>query len=376
MIPYLVNLRVFSMFGGMLAHCLLFLVPASFYPWLVKNFTPAPWASVLVLYIYWIQTPVFFSLAGYFGKYLHKKLGTWKFLQERFARIGLPFLFGMLLPIPIYLIYAIGLYSNDNAMLVKFFLNRVIFTGIFWFLYYLLLFYLMMALGLSAILDYLAKKMTRLLVKSSSFVLFLLILLPSSFLFIIMLVAQVAVIMPSLSLIPHWDLLYYFLFFCCGWIGYKNSVVLRLVTANNCWLLFFATAIIFPVLSFLALKVWPYHQILWLRIVINILEAVNAIFMLLGVYSVFFRYLNRCHSWFVFSGKASYWCYYMQYPVIVAIQSYLLPISLPPSLKVLYVFIGTMGILLLSYGVWRAMGRIILIQKRKGVLSYPLLERN
>lgn len=352
MIIHLVNLRALAMIAGMIVHCILFLVPADFYPWLVKDFTPAPWASVIVLYIYMFQTGIFFSLAGYFGKYAYQKLGTWKFLQERIVKVGFPFLFGMFIPILIYLPHAISIYFNNPAMAFKFLFNHFNFTGILWFLYYLLLFYLMMVLGGNSILNYFSPKLTRFFSKSSS-MLSRAILLLSSFIFMIMLVAQVALILPSLTLMPHWDFLYYFLFFCCGWLGYKSLFVLRLVTANNCWLLLLTTGIIFPVLSFLLLVVWPYHQSVGLRIIINLLEAFNAVFMLLGIYSVSYRYLNRYNYLLDFSAQASYWCYYAQYPVIIILQAYLLPMALPAIIKAFYVFVGTLSILLLSYWFWK-----------------------
>jgi glucan biosynthesis protein C len=149
--------RAFALLAGVAMH----VVP----PWLENlpdwNFgdTPSATAAAIWFFGHIFRMPVFFLIAGYFGRLLAERHGTTMFIKDRAKRIALPMVIGFAAITPLVaLAFALGSLASgmslaDLTALVQAQREHLsteaggagglggVTLGHLWFLYYLLLFY-------------------------------------------------------------------------------------------------------------------------------------------------------------------------------------------------------------------------------------------
>jgi hypothetical protein len=69
--------------------------------WPYKDAHTSRFADLIVVYIHSFRMPVFMAMAGFFGALLIHKRGLRGFLNNRMARIGVPFAFAYLTILPL-----------------------------------------------------------------------------------------------------------------------------------------------------------------------------------------------------------------------------------------------------------------------------------
>jgi hypothetical protein len=69
--------------------------------------------DVMVLYIHTFRMPLFFMLAGFFGRMVYQRIGGKGFLRQRFVRLGIPLVVGLAVFLPLmHVIYLQGAGSS------------------------------------------------------------------------------------------------------------------------------------------------------------------------------------------------------------------------------------------------------------------------
>jgi glucans biosynthesis protein C len=116
--------------------------------WPYKDSATSQGFDLVLVVIHAFRMPVFFCMAGFFAALLYERRGAWGFVQNRAARVLVPFVLGYLLLVPLVrqgFYFAQAAAAGDTAALASSFERalRVPFedvTAHLWFLYYLLYF--------------------------------------------------------------------------------------------------------------------------------------------------------------------------------------------------------------------------------------------
>ncbi|KUH95302.1 hypothetical protein AU189_24685 [Mycolicibacterium acapulense] len=148
--------RAFALLSGIFLHASVF--------WLADasevgiDETPSNTAAGVYYFIHIFRMPVFFLIAGYFGRLVTEKRGVAAFVRDRAKRIALPLSVGVVV-IPMFTLAAFSLGALASGMsvadlmaLTQAFTGQEVrsanfgppelgFLGHLWFLYYLLIFY-------------------------------------------------------------------------------------------------------------------------------------------------------------------------------------------------------------------------------------------
>lgn len=106
------NLRAAAMMLGIVLHSAASFITTPM-PWIVQDPESSLGFDVLVGVIHGFRIQLFFFLAGFFGHLLWTRLGTRRFLVQRLARIGVPFVIGMATLVP--LMFAITRWSESQV---------------------------------------------------------------------------------------------------------------------------------------------------------------------------------------------------------------------------------------------------------------------
>lgn len=150
------QLRAVMMLLGLVIHSSVsFMAAPLTAAWPYKDSSTSVLFDILVFFIHVFRMPLFFLMAGFFTAFLYYRRGPWQMFTNRMARVALPFV--IFLPILYPLIRAgftftgasgvnggwnasLSYLSNPSAWYQDF---R---TAHLWFLYYLILFYIVIAL--------------------------------------------------------------------------------------------------------------------------------------------------------------------------------------------------------------------------------------
>ncbi|MCX5214367.1 acyltransferase family protein [Kitasatospora sp. NBC_00240] len=98
-------LRGFALLLGVLLHATLAFIPGfSYTGWPIVDNSPSSPLAFAYFVIHLFRMPVFFLLAGFFGRMQYRRLKARGFFKERSKRILLPLLFGTLLVLPMNVI--------------------------------------------------------------------------------------------------------------------------------------------------------------------------------------------------------------------------------------------------------------------------------
>ncbi|MBP0454642.1 acyltransferase family protein [Kitasatospora sp. RG8] len=94
-------LRGFALLLGVVLHGTLSFIPGFHYTgWPIVDNSPSSPLALAYFVIHLFRMPVFFLLAGFFGRMQYRRLKARGFFKERSKRILLPLLFGILLVLP------------------------------------------------------------------------------------------------------------------------------------------------------------------------------------------------------------------------------------------------------------------------------------
>ena len=97
------NLRAVAMLLGIVLHAALSFMTLPI-PWIARDAGGSLGFDLMVGVIHGFRMQLFFFLAGYFGHLLWQRLGMKEFLKQRWRRIGIPFLLGMVTLVPLIIV--------------------------------------------------------------------------------------------------------------------------------------------------------------------------------------------------------------------------------------------------------------------------------
>jgi glucans biosynthesis protein C len=308
---------------------------------------------VLVEYIHAFRMPVFFVAAGFFGALLFYKKGPVTLLKNRFQRIILPLIAGVLIVWPLvkfaFDFSAAAFKGISNPYAEAWQLMRDLSFIPFkmahlWFLYFLAI----LALG-SFLLAMLFRKETAFTVsfkKTAAFVLhsFWMRLAVMIIVYFLMLVWMgTAGIITSNTWIPNFIvLLLYFIFFGLGWMIYKTESLQYLKT-NAIAQLTAAT------LLFLAADFIPWQHAGWGYTVKQLLTAVSGTLFIFGFIAFFLTYFHSYSKRLSYLMEASYWVYIIHLPLTAFIPGLMAGSGIPVFLKFVITLTVTSVLCMLSY---------------------------
>lgn len=349
------SLRAFAMLLGVFFHAAISFMVTDF-EWAIKEKNPHHIFDVFVAASHGFRMQLFFLLAGYFGALLLDKLGTKGFILHRLKRIGLPFLLGMILLLPMLgVLFIYG--AKHSVVSAPDFINeppKQIPTAHLWFLCYLLYLY---ALTLAVVL--LAKRFPEKLKSRLAFLSNKLLLsnwkipLLAFLTFLLMLQSEFFsdIGIPGFAIAPIAHvLLYYWLFFGVGWLIYQCADCVEVFSKSGFALVgigMIALLIMLPCLYFDQLTSGGLRS--QLKIICNAAYSLYNWVMVFGITGLFLRYFNGQTAWSRYLADAAYWVYLMHLPLIIYLQ--IESAKLPGNLIFKFVAVNAIciGILLLTY---------------------------
>lgn len=361
-IHFLDNLRALAMLLGVYLHGALAYAEPSRSIWLATN----PQGSVVIdASIWWIhlfRMNLFFLLAGYFAKTLIQRKGLGPFLWNRGMRIALPFvLFWPVLWAAMAIVFVFALsYIKEPEGLLRVIADAsknpgaanagVQYTTMhLWFLYYLLMFSLA---GVVASrwswprFDWLFRRA------------WLLACLPLALVGGVM-GGGLPIAAPESFFPTWWPWAYYGVFYWFGWQLFGREALLECLQPWT-WGLFLASTVLFvphycllPVLEIESLQQEAAAaKLLRPSLLEAVLAAYLSALLTLTVLLLGRRLLMSANSGLKFIADASYWVYLVHLPVVLWIQTLLIPVALPVLIKLGLVILGTLLFSFATYVVF------------------------
>jgi glucans biosynthesis protein C len=333
--------------------------------------TPVPWAirdrstHLLVDVFVWVchtfRMPVFFLLAGFFGRLLHVKLGTASFLRHRAKRILVPFVVTLIPLMPtLYFLWQWGIarqpdrgpFFGVDATSIRPESMRPN-PGHLWFLYYLMM--ILAGLVLVAVLfRRLPLDGTRKAVDAAlrAIVRFRLVVF-------VMAIPTAATLFPMIlfgadtpiDFVPQTRILaYYYVFALFGWILHRQPDLVPEL-GRHLWLPLILSigslALLKPLVEQTVVK-GPLEP-LALRLGALYLAALFGWSMVSLFLGAFVKWGDKPRAWVSYLSDASYWCYLVHLPVTVALQILVADLPWPGLIKYAMVMAGTIGLCLATY---------------------------
>jgi peptidoglycan/LPS O-acetylase OafA/YrhL len=311
------------------------------------------------------RMPVFFLLAGFFGRLLYEKLGAAGFLRHRAKRLLLPFVVTLVPLMPaLFLLWRWGWAKSGSRPKVvpgmetpSLDLETITPSpGHLWFLYYL-----MIILGLTVVLVELGRRLRldplkraadvalRALVKTRLLVLAMAIPTAATLLLMEFPSADTPVsFVPQLRIVT-----YYAVFVGFGWLLQRQAELVE-EFGRHLWV---------PLLL-VAGVLWPLGRLLERlvqggaplapaeRLTMLYLAALFGWSLVLLFLGAFVKWGAKSRAWVSYLSDASYWCYLIHLPVVIALQILVSDLEWPGPLKYVLLMAATLGICLGTYQVF------------------------
>ena len=360
-IYYLDNVRAAAMLLGVFLHSALAYAQPAQSVWLATDSSASVPLDASIWFIHLFRMGLFFLLSGYFAKLVIERKGLKHFLRNRCVRIVVPFVlfYPFLLAATVvvivfalsYLVEPRGLMGliaasvKDGEGTQK---REPLTTMHLWFLYYLIAFSAIGAL-LSNVKWLKLEKWFR---HSRWMLLWPLILIPGA------LAAGAPMPAPE-SFIPQWwPFAFYGLYFVAGWQLFGREQFLDTLRprvwhiAAICMLLFVPYYMLMPVLDLSTIVAGTSSQSFWIRGVEAGLTAYLSVLLTITSLLLGQRYLASRNPMLSFVADSSYWVYLLHLPIVLFLQTLLVPVALPWWLKLIAVLLGTMIPCLATYVVF------------------------
>lgn len=308
---------------------------------------------VLVEYIHAFRMPVFFVSAGFFAALLFYKKGPQALLKNRFQRIVLPFVVGVLIIWPVVqaaVIFSLAVFAGESHPFFK--AGEAITSFAFipfkmahlWFLYFLVI--LALACYVLAMLFRRNSNFTNSFNQAIKFVLsnfWLRLLIVAAIYFIMLVWMGTAGIITSVTWTPNFIVLaLYFIFFGLGWMIYKTESI-HFLKSNSIAQLGSAT-VLFLVVEFLPKAGEP-----WMQTLKQLCTAVSGTLFIFGFIALFLTYFHSHSKRLSYLMEASYWVYIIHLPFALFIPGLLANSGLPVFFKFLVTLSVTSVICMVSY---------------------------
>jgi peptidoglycan/LPS O-acetylase OafA/YrhL len=385
--------RAFALVLGVVFHACLSFVPVPI-GWAVMDVSTSPLILSFVLVSHSFRMPLFFMIAGFFGRMAFHRKGGGAFLKGRVLRLVIPFMVGWWILWPLVIS---GWIMGGAAMRGELEVGKALMGGLaafgqlpeglfvqthLWFLHYLLLITLLMLVlrSLSGFVEPLRRGLgclgDRLAVGLARPLGVLMLVLPTALALWFM--RGWGMDTPDKSLVPQFPVLFvYWGAFQLGWILNRNPDVLNRWTRPGWVRLGLLAAGVGCSLWFARFQADPSHPDIGLMrmgfVAGYALMMWSLVFFTIGIFR---RWMNRSRAWIRYLADASYWIYLLHLPVVVWLQVLVAEWSLPWLPKMGFVILVTIGVSLLTYDLFvRAtpVGQLLNGHRRARVLRWTII---
>lgn len=354
------SLRAIAMLLGIVLHASIAYKAKPHRNWIFDEQYHSWVYSYIYFFIHSFRMPLFFLVAGFFCRLLLRKIGERAFIVHRWKRVGIPFIAGVLIIVPLsllpykmyYLIYKQGM---DQQMAWKESIAGMLrFSGLahLWFLYDLLLFYVVILLVMRL------NKLT--IVKSASKVIMQrweTASLNRSWFPALLAVLLWITMWPDPELFPITDtyviprrftnLFFYGVLFFTGWLFHKRTDVFGILTTHYAWML--AGGVGCSILVFQAeFREWTAPGT-WEWLALKLLAAVQVVLLVLGSIGFFLRFFTSDSKFWQYVSDASYWVYLIHLGIITGLQFLFLNSAVPGWARFPLILLITIPITFLTY---------------------------
>lgn len=358
-------LRAVMMLLGLLLHTLVSYAPhrplGKIWPYLDAHTTVL--ADVVVVYLHAFRMPLFFVMSGFFAAMLFERRGAVSMLRNRVARIGVPFVVGMLVIYPMAragFVFARVAARADVATALSKVAQQMtsapfqnVNTIHLWFLYYLMFFYVM-GLGCQRLAEMLPER-ARIQGRERFEALLrspwrpLVLAIPTA---ITLLPMRTSSFDTAVSLAPDpRTVAAYFVFFGFGWLLYASRSLLN-TFVERAWTQCIIGSLLF-VPNFLAQQeIWAgSSHMAMARVVASVTGGLMCWLLIFGTTGLFLRYASRESTKMRYMVDASYWLYLMHLPIAIWVPGMISQWAVPALVKITVVLLVMIPTLIATYHV-------------------------
>ncbi len=360
-VHYLDNLRALAMLLGVFLHGALAYARPAQTVWLATDTRSSMLVDASIWFIHLFRMSLFFLISGYFASLTMGRWGKGKFLAKRLIRIGIPLLlFYPLLLVAMTLVIAFAVRWLPEPLgligLIREAADRGDDTGNqaspgtmhLWFLYYLLFFTL-----ISWVVSNIPIRSPRFHDWRPAFGLFLpVLLLPGAWM------GGSPLPAPESFAPQVWPFLFYGLFYVFGWQLQGNEKVLeklypwRMTLLTVSLVLFIPYYSLMPVLDLQLLTDRPTGQPDSMRLLLAALTAYLSLSLTVASLLYGQQFLARQHRLLRLIADSSYWVYLIHLPVVIFLQTLLIPLDCIIWLKLPLVTFGAWLFCMATYLVF------------------------
>ena len=305
----------------------------------------------IIFEIHLFVMELFFVISGFMFIMLLKKKSIYQAITDRFKRIFIPFLLGLLILIPIVLsLFSLshfrGLELIKLATITKCYsegwklaMQNFFPTAHLWFLFYLIIFYS---------LTILLKRNINYLINLSIKQVLLIGIITSS---ICMFFMDRWIVDNPLTLIPDIpSLIHYYIFFLIGMLTFNSSRILQTII-NKSRKIFIAGLVIgllatLPQIFFERVDLYYYKII---KLFAIILSCSASYLLVIGFWGIAYNLKLPNSKILRYITDSSYWVYIINMPIVTIIQIVLIPFNISIFLKFIIALLSALFISMLSY---------------------------
>lgn len=298
-------------------------------------------------FIHIFRMPLFYLVSGFFAHLVVAKYGMWFFLKQRFKRIVIPFVIGLIIIVPLSLLpfhfnrfYFQEDYFLPEALRLSF-KQMLSWNGMahLWFLYYLIFFYIFFC-PLYRFLLRQRQGFEKVFQKFSIGIKLLVLILYSLF-FVLLYFSHYITPPVYTGIKPDINyLIYYGFFFSSGWLLFFYYREFSMISQVGIFI--FITGIFLSVIRFLSVIEVPYlFSVVW--------SSLETFCLVYGMVGVFLRFFNRSSRFWRYLSDSSYWVYLIHVFIVAVVQVLLLNVQIPGFLKLLIVLVTTVVIAMITY---------------------------
>jgi peptidoglycan/LPS O-acetylase OafA/YrhL len=355
------NLRALAMFLGIVLHAAVSFMAIKV-PWAARDVSRHWTFDVMVGLIHGFRMQLFFFIAGFFARLLYERLGPEGFAKHRLKRVGLPFLVGLGMLVPMVGgIWIWGMSQATEPMELPFKPRRSfagIPTGHLWFLEYLLVLY-----ALALVVVWLVKRLPADALATADRAFDWLMRSPLKALLLALATALCLQSGPigalvageveqaGMSIIPSLRVLAYFgLFFVVGWWLHRRrhnlSELSRFLKSG------LALALVAMIVNWIILASQPKPEqpnFALLKLAGLSCAALYAWLMTFAITGWFLRFAGQHQPLVRYLADASYWCYLAHVPLVLWLQIMVAQWPLNAWVKFAFINALTMALLVWSY---------------------------
>lgn len=340
-------LRAIAMLMGIFLHASIFHLQRPLKGWPTDDSFHTLAFDYLYHWIHSFRMPLFFLIAGFFARFLYYKIGEKEFIRHRFKRIFIPFAISLFVILPLssfpFLYNALLKQGNDPAGAIWLAIPKMFsWNGLYhlWFLYYLIIFYIVMAVAFKAVHHFGWK------ISGMNFRVFgggavWLI----GFLTLVLYVFFDAYVEPWTGMMVRpGQALYYGSFFLVGILVNRRFTDFK-ISKKVSWLFFVTGSALTPFIVNLLASGFG-------KLPLNFLICIQTYLLTMGSLGLFLNYFKTEDPVLRYISDAAYWLYLIHFPLLAALQMFLVGSLVPGFLRFWIALSIVLFICLWTYQKW------------------------